>query len=145
MLLPPKKFLAVMEALGSIAMNSGSHPISAKEICHLLQGVSERYLEPIMQKLVHAKILRSNRGPKGGYVLARERRKITLGEIFTIVHKEDETSEHSSLGKHVILPLWGKIETSIVAQLNQITLDDVCKQAEQQQASLQQSPTDFTI
>lgn len=145
MLLPPKKFLAVMEALGSIAMNSGSNPISAKDICQSLQGVSERYLEPIMQKLVHAKILRSNRGPKGGYVLARERRKITLGEIFTIVHTEDEAHEHSSLGKQVILPLWNKIEISIVSQLNEITLEDVCKQADQQQASLKQNNTDFTI
>jgi Rrf2 family transcriptional regulator, iron-sulfur cluster assembly transcription factor len=35
----------------------------------------------LLQGLVHAKILRGVRGPRGGYELARERRRITAGEI----------------------------------------------------------------
>jgi Rrf2 family transcriptional regulator, iron-sulfur cluster assembly transcription factor len=147
MQLPPKKFLIVMEALGFIAMNAGSQPVSAKEICHLLQGISERYLEPIMQKLVHHKILRSIRGPKGGYVLARERRKITLDEIFTLVQSLEEhpAIEYSPLGKNVLCPIWEKVEHSLLEQLQQITLDDVCRQAEEQQVPLARASGDFAI
>ena len=146
MLLPPKKFLSVLEALGFIGLHSGSHPVSAKEICKSLASMNERYLEPIMQKLVHAKILRSNRGPKGGYVLARERRKITLGEIFTIVQgAEESVHEHSLLGKQVIFPLWNQVEEGFVATLHGVTLDDICKQAEMEQSSLKKNEGDFTI
>jgi Rrf2 family iron-sulfur cluster assembly transcriptional regulator len=146
MLLPPKKFLTVLEALSFIAIHNGSRPVSAKEICQLLEGVSERYLEPILQKMVHSKILRSIRGPKGGYILARERRKIMLNEIFRVVQATEEPLlEHSQLGKHVILPLWNTLEASLIQQLSTITLDDVCKKAEKHQASLKQKASDFTI
>ena len=40
-----------------------------------------RHLETLLQGLVHAKILKGVRGPRGGYELARERRRITVGEI----------------------------------------------------------------
>ena len=40
-----------------------------------------RHLETLLQGLVHAKILKGVGGPRGGYELARERRRITVGEI----------------------------------------------------------------
>jgi DNA-binding IscR family transcriptional regulator len=40
-----------------------------------------RHLETLLQGLVHAKILKGVRGPNGGYELAHERRRITVGEI----------------------------------------------------------------
>jgi Rrf2 family iron-sulfur cluster assembly transcriptional regulator len=38
-----------------------------------------------MQELVRAGILKGVRGPKGGYRLARERRRVTVGEIVRVV------------------------------------------------------------
>ncbi len=45
-----------------------------------------------MQQLVHKGILRGVRGPRGGYRLARERRRITVREIVEVV-AELEASE----------------------------------------------------
>ena len=40
-----------------------------------------RHLEPVLQALVRMGILKGIRGPRGGYELARERRRITADEI----------------------------------------------------------------
>ena len=80
MLLPSKKLFYAVEAVLFIAYNAKTGPISGRDIAEK-QSLPPRYLEPMMQKLVHAGILRGVRGPQGGYVLGRERRRITLADI----------------------------------------------------------------
>ena len=80
-----KKLQACIEAIIIIGLSGGSQPVNSKELCRL-QGAKERYLESIMQCLVRGNILRSVRGPKGGYVLMRDRRKITLGEGAVLIN-----------------------------------------------------------
>lgn len=106
-----------------------------------------------MQQLVHAGILRGVRGPKGGYFLARERRKITAAEIFILIQNlEDERKEAegfstSPLGKTVIAPLWETLESHIIQQLENTTLEDLCKMAELNnvQAGVGNKSGDFVI
>ena len=45
-------------------------------------------LEQVLQQLVRADILRGVRGPRGGYRLARERRRISLGEVVRVLLNE---------------------------------------------------------
>lgn len=45
------------------------------------QAIPPRYLEQIFQRLLRGGILRSKRGPRGGYALARAPKEITLGDI----------------------------------------------------------------
>ena len=81
------------------------------------EGIPRRYLEPVLQELVHQKILVGIRGPSGGYRLARERRQISLGDIVRIV-RGLETGEDpitapagSALGHRVVrhpLSRWGR-------------------------------------
>src|SRR5690606_4413029 len=75
-----KRLTAAMEAVLYIAYNSGTRPISSRQLAEY-QGVKTRYLEQILQKLVHGGLLRGVRGPYGGYLLAKDKRHITLGEI----------------------------------------------------------------
>ena len=42
-------------------------------------GWRPRHLETLLQELVRARILKGTRGPRGGYELARERRRISVG------------------------------------------------------------------
>ena len=49
------------------------------------QGIPRRYLEQVLQQLVRAGVLSGVRGPRGGYRLARERRRISVGEIVRVV------------------------------------------------------------
>ena len=55
-----------------------------------------------MQKLVRAGILRGVRGPRGGYLLAREKRRITVADICAALAEEDEIPASTPLGAQVV-------------------------------------------
>ena len=69
-----RKMLYALEAVVDIAYNARPEPVQSKEITRR-QGIPQRYLEQVMQQLVHEGVLKGVRGPKGGYRLARERRR----------------------------------------------------------------------
>lgn len=69
-----------VRALFDLAYNSGSLPAQIQDISRR-QEISPRYLEQIFQSLKKAGILKSKRGPKGGYCLAKKPEEITVQEI----------------------------------------------------------------
>jgi DNA-binding IscR family transcriptional regulator len=76
------------------------------------------------------------RGPRGGYRLARERRRISVGEIVRIV-RNAETAEDplqdqtgSPLGHRVVRPLWLELQDEVMMRLDQVTIDDLCSRAD---------------
>ena len=120
-----------MEAVLYIAYNAGRGPITGRDIAER-QGLPSRYLEQLMQKLVRAGILRGVRGPHGGYLLARERRRISVGEICELLNdKDDEPDDQTStpLGKIVVMPVWEAAQKQTIDYLKQINLADLCEQA----------------
>jgi Rrf2 family protein len=131
---PSRKLLYAIEAVLDIAYHSVGIPVQSCEITRR-QGIPRRYLEQTLQSLVRAGILTGMRGPKGGYRLARERRKITLGEIVRVV-RATETAEdiegyspQSDLGSFVLKPLWGELTDEVMERLNAITVDEMCTRA----------------
>ena len=78
-LLSRRSVLAIA-AVVDVALHSRSAPVAAKALA-ARHKLPPRHLETLLQGLVHAKILKGVRGPRGGYELARERRRITVGEI----------------------------------------------------------------
>ena len=83
-----RKSLLALEAVLDVALHARPDPVQAREIT-ARQGVPQRYLEQVMQALVRAGILRGVRGPRGGYRLARERRRISVREIFEVIEEID--------------------------------------------------------
>jgi Rrf2 family protein len=69
-----------LRALFDMAYNSGTLPAQIQDITRR-QEISPRYLEQIFQSFKKAGILKSKRGPKGGYYLARSPEEITVKEI----------------------------------------------------------------
>jgi DNA-binding IscR family transcriptional regulator len=61
-----------------------------------------RHLETLLQDLVHAKILKGVHGRRGGYELARERRRIRVGEIVRIA-RSLSTADPDDLGSNSVL------------------------------------------
>ncbi len=119
-----------------IAYNARPDPVQAREITER-QGIPQRYLEQVMQHLVHEGILKGVRGPRGGYRLARERRRITVGEIVRLVgqleaNSDDEPDENagSELGDIIVRPLIDKAVAKMLADLDEVTIEDLCRQAD---------------
>ncbi|MBV8977492.1 MAG: Rrf2 family transcriptional regulator [Alphaproteobacteria bacterium] len=127
-----RKTLLALEAVIDIAFNGRPEPVQAKEIT-ARQGVPQRYLEQVMQQLVRAGVLRGVRGPRGGYRLAKERRRITVGEVVRVAESLDEDGEnpvpHSALGTQIVTPLIASLQEEVMAKLDAISIEDLCARA----------------
>jgi Rrf2 family protein len=148
-----RKTLLALEAVIDIAYNSRPEPVQAKEIT-ARQGVPQRYLEQVMQQLVRAGILKGVRGPRGGYRLARERRRISVGDVVRIAMSLDTAEEQfdggSELGRKVVMPLIASLQEDLMAKLDEISIEDICKRARASGLSCgpdetPSAPADFTI
>jgi len=132
MITPSKKIFYAVEAVLYIAYNAAQGPISSRDIAQC-QGLPSRYLEQLMQKLVRGGILRGMRGPRGGYVLARERRRITVGDICEILQDDKEEDLHgyagTPLGARIVLPVWDSTYAQMMKYLKQVNLAELCEQA----------------
>ncbi len=134
MLDPSKKLVYAVESVVDIAYNGGSEPVRSREIAKR-QGVPHRYLEQVMQRLVHAGVLRGVRGPRGGYLLARERRRITLGQIARVVRELEKMDQKeaadaaSDLADQVLQPIWNEMQEDMMIRLDKVTIEDLCRRA----------------
>ena len=128
-----RKTLLALEAVIDIAFNARPEPVQAKEIT-ARQGVPQRYLEQVMQQLVRAGVLKGVRGPRGGYRLAKERRRISVGDVVRVAESlEDEESEtidpRSELGIRIVSPLIQTLQDEVMARLDAISIEDLCQRA----------------
>ena len=146
-----RKSLYALEAVVDIAYNARSEPVQSKEIT-LRQGIPQRYLEQVMQHLVRAGILKGVRGPRGGYLLARERRRISAGDVVRVISALEaggeprEIETDSSLGQKVVQPVLQTIHDDMMARLDAITIDDLCVEARSEGVKrVADEKLDFTI
>jgi Rrf2 family protein len=144
-----KKMFYAIEAVLYIAYNGAGDPVSSKEIAKR-QNLPPRYLEQIMQALVHAGILRGVRGPKGGYLLARERRRIPLGEICQVIRNMDplelDKYQQTPLSREIAFPLYRRLEQAMMKELKDTNIADLCQQAEDARVPRgTEDAVDFTI
>lgn len=144
-----RKTLLAVEAVADIAFNARPDPVQAKDLADR-QGIPQRYLEQAMQALVRAGVLKGVRGPRGGYTLAKERRRITVGDVVRIVSAleadEGEDSLSSPIGQEAVAPLWAEQQQSILARLDRITMEALCRDARSRGAARADEATpDFTI
>jgi Rrf2 family iron-sulfur cluster assembly transcriptional regulator len=146
-----RKTLLALEAVIDIAYNARAEPVQAKQIT-ARQGVPQRYLEQVMQQLVRAGILKGVRGPRGGYRLARERRRITIGDVVRIAMTIDDSEENfdggSELGRKVVVPLIASLQEELMKKLDEMTIEDICRRArtlELESGAAEDSGADFII
>ncbi|MCL2044465.1 MAG: Rrf2 family transcriptional regulator [Treponema sp.] len=105
--------------------------ISLKDISER-QNISKKYLEQLVTLLSRPEILRTNRGNKGGYMLAKEPSQYTVGQILRITEggltpvscMEDTPNRCERRGYCKTLPIWQELEKIINNYLDSITLED---------------------
>ncbi len=130
-----RKTMLALEAVIDIAFNARPEPVQAKEIT-ARQGVPQRYLEQVMQQLVRAGVLKGVRGPRGGYRLAKERRRISVGDVVRVAEAveeqqngADDGAPRSELGMRIVTPLIQTLQDDVMAKLDSITIEDLCQRA----------------
>ena len=130
-LLPRKGVLAIAAVI-DIALNGRGQPVAAKALASR-HHLPPRHLEPVLQALVRHGILRGIRGPRGGYELARERRRITADDILRAAGTADEMdgapAEVSELLGKIILPALAEAEEAFSAALARINVEDLARSA----------------
>jgi DNA-binding IscR family transcriptional regulator len=89
-------------------------------------------LEPLLQALTREGILKAVRG-HGGYVLAREQRRITAADILRVAGTVNDESEEpvsgSALVDEVVDPPLAKAENAFSNTLSRITVEDLARSA----------------
>jgi Rrf2 family transcriptional regulator, iron-sulfur cluster assembly transcription factor len=120
-------------AVVDIAHHARPAPVAAKSLA-ARHALPPRHLETLLQALVRHGILKGVRGPRGGYELAKERRRITAGEIvraaMTATTPDDEPSPASRLVDHVVGPAVSRASDALLSELDRITVEDLCRDAE---------------
>ena len=135
---------AVM-AMADLAKNDISKPINLTEIS-LRQGISISFLEQIFLKLKKSNLVKSSRGPSGGYSLTRSPEEIKLLSIIEAVDEKVKTlgcKKESKKGcngksiKCITHNLWDDLEMLINNFFEKNTLKDIiCRTDKNQQKEL---------
>ena len=76
----PRRTLLALAAILDVAVNARPTPVASRALAERL-SLPPRHLETILQTLVRGGLLKGARGPRGGYELARERRRISVGDV----------------------------------------------------------------
>src|SRR4051794_24452154 len=149
MQLLPRKGVLAIAAVIDIALNARGRPVAAKSLAHR-HRLPPRHLEPVLQALLRHGLLKGVRGPRGGYELARERRRISIGDIARAAggRSEEATADGapSALMASLVEPTILAARASFFAALDAVSVEDLCRQAETLQAvRLDPPPPQFDI
>ena len=140
MKLTSKGRYAVM-AMADLAKNNVKEPTSLTEIS-LRQGISVAYLEQLFLKLRKNNLVRSVRGPSGGYLLSKPPDQIKLLSIISAVDEKIKTvkcrreSKKGCNGKSIKCithNLWDDLETHINNFFEKNTLKDIIYRTDKNQ------------
>ena len=137
MALLSRKGLLAIAAVIDVALHEKGRPVSAKVLASR-HNLPSRHLEPVLQALVRDGILRGIRGPRGGYELARERRRITADDILRAagtIEDSLDAAAGSDLLHQVVIPAVGQAEQAFATALSEISIDELTKKAELKTAS----------
>ena len=132
MSLLPRKGLLAIAAVVDVALNARERPVSSRKLA-ARHNLPPRHLEPVLQAVVHEGIFHGVRGPRGGYELARERRRISIADILraagTVEDAEGDTPRSRILDE-VVLPAIADAERAFTSALARLNLEDMTKRAE---------------
>ena len=121
-----------LRMLVDLAQHKDQGFIALKDIAER-QGISKKYLEQIVTLLNRTDVLRANRGYQGGYMLAGDPERYTVGQILRITEGaifpvpclEDDPNLCARSEFCVTLPVWQGLSRRVNEYLDSITLRDI--------------------
>lgn len=130
-------------AMLDLALHHGEGPIRLAGISDR-QGISLSYLEQLFAQLRRRELVRSVRGPGGGYHLGRQAGAISVAEVIAAVNEDTDVSRCGGAGDcHegetcLTHHLWMDLSNQVRDFLENISLGDLVKRQEVRQVSEQQ-------
>jgi len=106
-------------------------PLQVNEIAQR-QDIPIKFLVHILIGLKHMGLVKSARGKKGGYLLAKAPSEINLSYLLTGL---DEAGNMNSSGNrksengHVMDLVWQEIDEAVIGIMQRINFEDICKRA----------------
>jgi Rrf2 family cysteine metabolism transcriptional repressor len=124
-----------LRAMIELARHDTNRPLQLKLIAER-QEISVKYLEQLMAVLKSAGLIKSIRGSRGGYILARVPNQIALSDILHCVEGPIATVECVKDSNHcsraadcAAREVWTRVEQAIEEVLQSITLQEVANMA----------------
>ena len=127
-----------LRAIVDLAMNSKEEAVALSSIAER-QNISISYLEQLIAKLRKAGLVNSIRGAQGGYVLAKDPKEISIGDILRALEGNlnpvdcseiEEGAETECSGKDLCVTkyVWKKISDSINQTVDNISLYELVQE-----------------
>jgi Rrf2 family protein len=123
-----------LQAVFDLAYHNAGRAAQIRDICDR-QAIPARFLEQVFRDLKRAEIVRSKRGPRGGYELARDPSSLRIGDVIRAIEgpialaQTDDRVPGSSSGE-VLREVMGMLSQRIEAALDEITIAELCARAE---------------
>ncbi len=126
-----------IRAMIDIALHRDKGAVSLADISRR-QSISQSYLEQLFAKLRRKQLVKSVRGPGGGYLINLDMNQITMAQILDAIDEGSLNATNCSDGVRncqagmqcLTHDLWSGLTQVIFEHLNAITLNDVVKQLE---------------
>ncbi|MFZ4640765.1 MAG: RrF2 family transcriptional regulator [Nodosilinea sp.] len=110
---------------------SSGEPLQIRQICSK-QSIPDRYLEQLLATLRRSGLVKSQRGARGGYLLARDPWLITLYDVVSCIEGFDTQADGvrplETLEASVIQDVWGEVRRGAEQVLQKHTLKDLLDQ-----------------
>lgn len=123
-----------LRAMVDLADHQETNPVSISSIA-ARQDISISYLEQLLAKLRKAGLVKSVRGAQGGYVLTKEAKEISVGEILRALEGDltpvncvelNKDEKSCSGSKYCVTKyVWQRINDSIQDTVNNIWLSEL--------------------
>jgi Rrf2 family protein len=126
-----------LRALLEIAIYQNEGPVTLNNIA-ARQDISEGYLEQLMMPLKRAGIVKSVRGAQGGYLLSKNPKEVTVGEVIRVLEgpiapvacvDEENPEECVRADFCVTRIVWEKVRDSISGVLDSFSLEDLVQES----------------
>ena len=127
-----KSEYALLALLELATYYQSGEPLQIRQIA-AQQNIPDRYLEQLLATLRRGGVVKSQRGAKGGYILAREPWKINLLEVLTCLDGLDagaseQEAKPKTVESAVVQEIWQEAQQAANLILQKYTLQDLCEQ-----------------
>jgi Rrf2 family protein len=126
-----KSEYAILALLEMASNYKNGEPMQIRQIA-TQQKIPDRYLEQLLATLRRGGIVKSQRGSKGGYLLAREPWKISVFDIVEClegldVRTDEKKSTPTSVDNCVVTEVWQEARRAANSILQNYSLQDLCE------------------